>query len=267
MPNILNIYKPKGLSPLQTINLLRKKMPEYKDETIGFAGRLDPLAHGVLLLMVGEETTREKDKYLNLPKEYEFEAVFGVSTDTYDALGLPNPKTKSLKVIKNNLDDFRLDDLMTFINSKLGKQTQSYPPYSSKTVNGIPLYKWAKEEKLDEIRIPTREIEIYDFKLIETKTIDAEKLKKEIFRQINLVDGDFRQEQIKNEWNTFFANYEGLKTNNQFLTAKLKISCSSGTYVRSLVHDLGNYLGMGAIALDILRTKVGLYVIKNCIRL
>ena len=60
MKRLLNIQKPQGLTPVQTIALVRKKFPELADDTIGFAGRLDPLAHGVLLLMIGEETTKQK---------------------------------------------------------------------------------------------------------------------------------------------------------------------------------------------------------------
>ena len=262
---ILNVYKSKGLTPLQTINLLREKFPEYKNETIGFAGRLDPLAHGVLLLMVGEETTKQKDKYLNLPKEYEFEAVFGVGTDTYDALGLINVIANEVKQAPRN-DKKLKTEIETFIKSKLGKQIQTYPPYSSKPVNGKPLFMWAKEKKLDAIEIPKREIEIYDFELIEIQTISAANLENEIMKQIESVEGDFRQEQIKTTWKTFFANSQKLKTNNKFLTARFKISCSSGTYIRSLIHELGNWTGMEAIALEILRTKVGPYHVNDSLQ-
>lgn len=266
MHQLLTIYKSQGLTPLQTIHLLREKFPEYKNSKIGFAGRLDPLAHGVLLLMIGEETTKKKDKYLDLPKEYEFEAVLGVATDTYDALGMISHKVKSYKVIKKALDNIQLDNLITqFIQSKLGKQIQSYPPYSSKTVNGKPLYQWAREGKLSEIEIPTREIEIYDFKLIKTNTITVGKLQKEIFKQIESVTGDFRQEEIKKSWKILFANCQPLTSKLQ--TARFIISCSSGTYVRSIVHELGEKLGTGAITLDILRTKVGKYTLSDTIKL
>lgn len=260
MQKLLNVYKPKGMTPLQTITLLREKFPEYENETIGFAGRLDPLAHGVLLLMVGEETTKEKDTYLNLPKEYEFETVFGVSTDTYDALGIVT--NKPMKQSNNDLQSFKTQ-IEEFIKKKLGKQIQQYPPYSSKTVNGKPLYLWAREDKLSEIEIPKREIEIYHFKLIETNTITAKQLKNEIWKQIDSVSGDFRQEEIKNSWNTFFTANSEPKTVNHFITARFRIACSSGTYVRSLVNELGEYLGTGAIAREILRTRTGSYILTE----
>jgi len=255
---LLNVYKPKGLTPLQVIEQIRKKFLEYKDEKIGYAGRLDPLAHGVLLLMMGEETTRQKDKYLNLPKEYEFEAVFGVSTDTFDALGILNNLTT--RVLDNN----KLKDAISnFVKKKLGKHEQPYPSYSSKTVNGKPLFQWARENKLMEIKIPKREIEIYDFKLIELKEISAKKFEEEIFQQINSVTGDFRQKEIKQKWSEFFKENK----TTVFRTASFKISCSSGTYVRSIVNELGKYLGCNAITLEISRTKVGNYKLDSSIKL
>lgn len=255
---ILNVYKPKGLTPLQIITLLRKKFPEYKNETIAFAGRLDPLAHGVLLLMIGEETTKQREKYLNLPKGYEFEAVFGIGTDTYDTLGIVNNVT--MKQFNNDLKD----EIEKFIKNKHGKQIQTYPPYSSKTVYGKPLYQWARENKLHEIKIPKREIEIYNFELIKMQTISAEKFENEIMKQINSVSGDFRQEQIRNAWGDFFAKNQLLTSNYQ--TARFKLSCSSGTYVRSLIHELGNQTDMEAIALEILRTDVGPYHINDSLQ-
>ena len=59
MKKLLNIYKPIGLTPFLTIQLVRNQFQEYKNEKIGFAGRLDPLAHGVLLLMIGEATKKK----------------------------------------------------------------------------------------------------------------------------------------------------------------------------------------------------------------
>lgn len=250
--NLLNIYKPKGMTPLEVIKILKEKFPEYKDVKIGYAGRLDPLAHGVLLLMVGE-TTKQKDKYLNLPKEYEFEVVFGVSTDTYDALGIPN-------VLANEAKQSLKNTINTFIKSKLGKHFQPYPPFSSKTVNGKALFWWAKKNKLSEIKIPNRKIEIYDFKLLEVNEISSEDLKKEIIQQIDSVKGDFRQKEIKEKWEEFFGKKA---PTGAFQTTRFKISCSSGTYVRSIANELGQKLGNGAITLEILRTKVGEYSIKE----
>lgn len=256
MKKLLTVYKPLGLTPYQTIQKLRAKYPEYKDETIGFAGRLDPLAHGVLLLMVGE-ATKERDKYLNLPKEYEFEAVFGMETDTYDMLGL----LKNLQVKPLPPDATSL--IQAFLHAKQGMQTQQYPPFSSKTVHGKPLFWWAKNNKLSEITIPKRNIEISQFSLLAMEPLSAEQLHMRIKKNISLVEGHFRQAEILERWEMFFTKHPKVL----FQTARFKIHCSSGTYVRGLVHELGNKLGCRALTLEILRTKVGEYSLRNIIHI
>ena len=86
--NIFNVFKPIGISPLGAIKALKEKYPELKNEKMTYAGRLDPLAEGALLILAGN-AVHEKEKYLKLDKEYEGEILFGFTTDTYDILGLP----------------------------------------------------------------------------------------------------------------------------------------------------------------------------------
>lgn len=286
MEKIINIYKPLGLTPVQLIQKLRGDRKEYQGTKIGFAGRLDPLAHGVMLLMIDEET-KKRDRYLDLPKTYEFEVLFGISTDTYDALGLiasysssEHSESKSNNLAMKQYNNLSINSISLekkikqFIKSKHGKHTQVYPPFSSREVNGKPLYQWARENRLEEIQVPSKEIEVYNFDFLNLLEIPADEIHKRIISNINSVDGDFRQEKILKTWNNFFSlspstslrvNMESKSDN--FYVAKLKINCSSGTYVRSLANDLGKTIGTGAIALDIFRTKVGNYMIEDSIRL
>src|SRR6185437_1274560 len=163
MLKILTIYKPIGFTPFEVVKTIKQVNPKLSKVKMGYAGRLDPLAHGVLLLMIGEET-KNRDYYLSLPKTYDFEVVFGVQTDTYDVLGLIE-KT-SLPI--NNVNLF----VNKYVNKTIGKSLQTYPPYSSKTVQGKPLFWWARQGKLSEIEMPTREIEIFDFAVIAMGNIE-----------------------------------------------------------------------------------------------
>ena len=250
MNTVLPIYKPAGLTPLQAINILKDRQPEYEHAKITYAGRLDPLAHGVLLLLIGEEA-KNREEYLALPKTYEFEVLFGLETDSYDVLGLVKPwredkPTENVNIIVNS-----------FVHKHIGKTEQPYPPFSSKTVHGKPLFQWAKEKKLHEITIPHKEIEIYEFVNENISVITTHQLQEYIRNAVGSVHGDFRQEIIMKTWEDYFAKIKQL----EFQTAKFRISCSSGTYVRGLAHALGRELGTGAIALDIKRTAVGDYTI------
>ena len=84
------LYKNLGETPHEAILRYKKDHPEHKDLTMTYAGRLDPMAEGVLLVLSGD-LVFEKDKFLDLPKNYEFEILWGFETDTLDLLGL-NPE-------------------------------------------------------------------------------------------------------------------------------------------------------------------------------
>lgn len=243
MEKVILVDKPLGNTPLQAIKDFKKENPAYRDVTISYAGRLDPMAEGILLLLIGEENKKRK-KYEDLPKSYETEIVFGITTDTFDSLGII--KEVSLKTPK-------AEHLKKVVTGFIGKQEQKYPPYSSKSVNGRALYWWARRERLSEIEIPNRQIEIYKIKVLQTSMIPAKKLVDNINKRIENVEGDFRQEEILKAWAGFGKENEG----KIFLKIRLEVACSSGTYIRRLALDIGEKLACGAFCLSIKRTRIG----------
>lgn len=257
MHKVLNLYKPSGFTPLQIIDKFREENPEYQTVKLGYAGRLDPMAEGVLLVLVGEENKKRKE-YEDLKKEYAFDVLFGVATDTYDVLG---------KIIRAQQSD-KASELQRKIKQILppfsGKQMQPYPPYSSQPVNGKPLFYWAREGKLDKIIIPQKAIDIYEFTLVSLYTITPRELEKVIEEKLEKVSGNFRQDEIKKCWRKFFAS---IKDAIDFPVARFTIACSSGTYVRSIANALGEKLGCGAIALKIVRTKAGNFTKEQALHL
>ena len=277
------IYKKRGQTPLDCINEAKKANPGLLHLPLTYAGRLDPLAEGVLVILIGDECLN-KDEYLKLEKVYEVNILFGFATDTYDLMGKVI-NTKELEVQpsfsrmtheakgphevgplirmredeepdhKNWYDDFA-PRIQGSIFKFTGRITQSYPPYSSRTVNGKPLYKWAREGKLGEIIIPSHDVYVESIEIIKDSFISGENLLNKIKKDISLVAGDFRQEEIINLWTDVLND----KKEEQYKTITLKVSCGGGVYVRGIAHDLGIALGMPALALDIVRTKVGEYV-------
>jgi tRNA pseudouridine55 synthase len=248
---VFAVFKPVGLTPLDMVVKLKEKRSELRNEKIGYAGRLDPMAEGVLLLLVGEENKR-RQKYLGLDKTYRAEVCFGVETDTYDILGIIKD------VFRNSLMVTR-EELESVLNSSVGKSRQKYPPYSSKTIEGVRMYKLAREGKLDDLQIPEKEVEIYRIKLEELQSIDAATFKSQILNKLKLVNGDFRQDKILKSWKQFFEQNK----KDQFQIATIDISCSSGTYIRSLAHEIGKKLGTGAFLYNLTRTSVGQHNLTN----
>ncbi len=239
--DVIQYYKPVGLTPLEAIEKLKNEQPELQETPITYAGRLDPLAEGVLILLKGE-AIKEKEKYLGLDKEYIAIILFGVETDSLDVLGIP-------KLTGNNLDISKADSIVA---GMVGEVELPLPAYSSPPVQGKPLFQWAQEGRLGEIEIPKRKMQIASAEVLETKEITASELLKEVLEKIDLVHGDFRQEQIKEAWQQALGS-----SNEKFVTLKVVINCASGTYVRSVAAEIGRRLGTSATLLHLNRTRVG----------
>ncbi len=271
MKNVIPIYKSLGATPYQSVLEFKQRFPEYRDRKISYAGRLDPMAEGLLLLLIDEEN-KKRNTYEKLQKTYEFTVLLGIETDTYDILGkivnfssssfhlktiVEIDKSKNGRSMKN--DKWQMENILrTFV----GKYQQPYPPYSSKAVSGRPLYWWARNQKLDQVQIPSHEIEIYSFELISRHGITIQDVKSRIQENIGKVQGDFRQEEILKVWEDFFA-----RTNHaEFPVLNCRIVCSSGTYVRGIAHEIGQNLDCGAIAISIKRTSIGEFNISSIIK-
>ncbi len=257
----LNLYKPIGATPLSVIKEFKKKKPEYEDVKMAYAGRLDPMAHGVLLILVGEEC-KNREKYQNLEKKYEFEVLFGVKTDTFDILGMVSSHEQRSPDDTTGIFDTlpcSKEDLLRILKKYNGEIEQEYPPYSSKAVDGKKLFQWSREGKIGEIKIPKKKVLIKKLELVGERELSTKELQKDICNRINLVEGDFRQEEIKESWQTFFKSTE----RSILKIWKFKTVVSSGAYVRSLADEFGKELGCEAIAFNILRTRVGSYDLES----
>jgi tRNA pseudouridine55 synthase len=228
-----------------TLKRLRLEKPEYKDEKLTYAGRLDPMAEGLLILLSGDDVYR-KDEFLGLDKVYEVDFIFGIETDTYDVLGF----IKSVSNMKFIGDKFIENEL----NSSVGIHEQKYPIYSSKTVFGKTLFQWARESRIGEIKIPSKNVEIFSADYIGNTKIEAYLFKETLFKNIKKVDGDFRQKDIISKWNDYFE-----KNNDVIYIYKIRIHASSGTYMRSFVHELGKKLNTHACSVKIKRLQIGKY--------
>ncbi|MEI7709727.1 MAG: hypothetical protein WCI76_03360 [bacterium] len=247
LKNILLLNKKEGETPLEALDAFRNKNKKYKDEKMTYAGRLDPMASGLLLVLSGEET-KNKEKYLKLDKEYEFEILFGFATDTYDILGKVNNSHRSDLWGKGELEKKIKDNLKYF----RGKFVQEYPIYSSKTVAGKQLFEYAREDL--EVELPSREVFVKKLQFIKLRKINNKKLLENIEKRIKKVNGDFRQEEIVKIWRKVLIHEQGLSL---LMIASLKIKCGSGTYVRGIANSLGEKMGIPALAFSIKRTKVG----------
>lgn len=242
---VLNLYKRVSETPLQTIERYVAAHKEYKDTKMTYAGRLDPMAEGVLVVLSGERN-KEREAYTGLDKDYEFEFILGAETDTHDVLG---------KVTAGAQKKISKKEVEAALKKYTGTFTQQYPAYSSKVVDGVPLFDIARKGNISKVVMPEHEVTVNSLALESEKTISRDEFASQIESKIRAVKGDFRQKEILATWKAYLES----QAPEKFVIYKAKVSCGSGFYVRQLVSDLGKDLGTGAITCSILRTRVGSY--------
>ncbi len=155
MDGIIVVNKPSGSTSHDIVSKIRKKLNIKK---VGHTGTLDPLATGVLPILLGNGT--KLSKYLiNHDKEYIATIKLGVKTDTADIEGTVIEEKK--------VPLFTEKQIMNALESLKGKQKQIPPMYSAIKINGKKLYEYARSG--ESVEVKPRDIEIYNIVLIKYK--------------------------------------------------------------------------------------------------
>jgi len=203
----LVIHKPQGKTSHDIVETVRR-IAGFRQ--IGHLGTLDPLATGVLVLVLGR-ATRLARFYAGRRKRYTCAIRFGFATDSYDADGeAQEPDTAPA------LDSTQL----TLLAAPFVGRIQQVPPaFSAKKIHGRPAHELARKNKA--VVLEAAEVDVYEFRLTS-------------------VNGSI---------------------------ARFDVECGSGTYIRSLAHDLGRKHGSGAHLAEIVRTAVGEFTLDQALTL
>lgn len=205
MTGVIFLDKPKGLTSFVAANRVKRILNAKKS---GHTGTLDPMATGVLVVMLGS-ATRFIDFLHTHDKAYEATVKLGVTTDTLDIEG---------EVLTRTETNFKTSDFESAMLSFLGEIEQVPPMYSAIKKDGKKLYELAREGI--EIERESRKVNIYSLELT-----GADESKQEF---------------------------------------SLRVSCSAGTYVRSLSSDIGEKLGCGAVLTSLRRVEAHGVDISRC---
>ena len=201
---IILLNKKKGITSFKAINELKLNIHANK---VGHAGTLEPMAEGLMLVMINS-ATKFSDKFMKKDKEYYVEMELGYETDTYDSDG------QKTKVYEGTIK-YDKDNTIETINSFIGTQYQVPPIYSAIKVNGKKMYEMAREGK------------------------DVErKPRKIVIKSISNID-----------------------FNDNIIMFNVEVS--SGTYIRSLIRDIGERLNFGATMTKLVRTKIDDYLLDD----
>lgn len=247
---MVNLYKERFETPKECLHAYVQLHPEYADIKATYAGRLDPLAEGVLPILFGE-AVHKKDTITALPKEYRVQILFGFSTDTADVLGVLD-KVEQVSAPS-------LVTLLSVLNGLVGTREQSYPLFSSKTVEGKQLHEYGRNGV--QVELPTHTITINSITLTASSSIGVQDIQSLVDAACARVTGDFRQEKIKAVWDDTLRKL----SNKTFPLAEIIVTCGSGAYMRELVKEIGDALGVPALAFSIVRTKVGDLTLEDAI--
>lgn len=183
------------------LSIIKSPLPKIK---VGHTGTLDPLATGLMIVVVGSYCKRASE-FSKLGKTYETTMTLGQTSTTGDAEG---EKTAVSEIVPTE------DEVRAVLDRFKGKIMQTPPIYSAIKVNGQRAYKLAREGR--QVTIEPRQV-----------TVNRIELDSYIYPE-----------------------------------ARLTVSVSSGTYIRSLVEDIGNSLGTGAYMSALRRTSVGSFSIN-----
>lgn len=196
MNGVLIIDKPAGLTSHDVVARVRRILQQ---KAVGHLGTLDPLATGVLPLVLGN-MTRLAQFYLGSEKSYEGVIRFGFATDTYDADGDPISRPQPVSLTIEGAREHAL--------KFCGTVEQMPPPFSAKKIHGVPAYKLARKKK--EIPLRPIPVEVKEFEIL------------------SLAED----------------------------RAHFRARVSSGTYMRSIAHEMGQLAGCGAHLESLRRTGV-----------
>jgi tRNA pseudouridine55 synthase len=200
---LIVVDKPAGWTSHDVVAKSRHILGE---RSIGHLGTLDPMATGVLPLVLGR-MTRLCQFYSSSEKAYEGTIRLGLATDTYDCDGDPVGAPQQVNVT--------LEEISALALGLVGVLQQTPPSFSAKKIKGVPAYKLARKKQ--EVELAPVEVEVKEFTVL-GQTGD-------------LVD--------------------------------FRCRVSSGTYVRSLAHELGQKLGIGAHLASLRRTEVAEFSIEQ----
>ena len=240
---MLEYYKESGVTPLQFINAVKK---DYPGQKICYTARLDPMARGVIPILVGEEC-KKMDLYTNLSKTYEVKVMIGVSTDSDDVLGLiTNNSLESTANTSSNTSSSILDNYNSIFKSEKGITLikQKFHYFSTKA-----LLSRSKNKYEDHYH----NVELYHSKVIDNGAIDFKLWVDECISSIDKVDKtkEFRQKEIIEQW-------ELLKTKKidtiNYITLQLHVG--SGFFVRQYIHDLSVKINIPLMCYDIHRISI-----------
>ncbi len=244
---IYKVYKKIGETPLQALERFRKEN-DLLDGKFTYAGRLDPMAEGVMLIL-SEDDVHKKEEFTKKDKKYIVQVLFGIKTDTGDLLG---------RICKIRNESLNVNDVLKAAKELQGRICWKYPIFSGKTVNGRKLFDYYFKGDLADIEVPTYKGEIKEIYFRNDFVISAEELLANVRTKFNLIRGssineeysDFRKDEILQDYEKLIPSKE------RFFVLEFELVVTYGVFMRTFAEYLGEKLSTPSIAYVIERVEI-----------
>ncbi len=241
---MIEVYKKKYQTCLQALEELRAFRPELKEEVLSYNGILDPMAEGVLPVLVGESENKNRNDFTGSKKTYEVGVLVGISTDSSDLLGIVkefrNPDNNSNLIVEHFL-------------SHEQKFNQTVPMHSNRKVDGKRLWWWMLNGvEIPAERRPANNVEILASNFISEQTVPKDYLTQEIDNMERNIGERFRLDKVVASWREFLSRTR----QDEFTLLTFELTVTSGFYVRTFVDDIGKRLGIPLLVFSLKRTRV-----------
>jgi tRNA pseudouridine(55) synthase len=252
---LFTVWKPFGVTSNTFIEKLRYDMTAKGNmiKRICYAGRLDPLAQGTMLILTDDDVS-DMNTYLKHDKTYEFSIIIGIETSSHDVAGtILHTKTCNLS------DKELIESLHTFAQSYT---VQSYPAISSYVVRQDtykkPLW-WFAKNNIRVRNVPSKNVTIHTYDIQSCEHVQARDFYNDALDRISLITNPKTKREL--DVDGLLAQYESYihpthSVQHTFVNVKMKMDVSSGFYIRQFCADFGAYIGMPCIAFDITRCNI-----------
>jgi tRNA pseudouridine55 synthase len=249
MHGALLVDKPSGPTSHDIVAIARRAL---KTRAIGHTGTLDPLATGLLVLLVGH-ATRLSQFLVTDEKEYIADVRLGIATATYDAQGLEAGDAR--REARGAMRDVTPEQIQAALAHFIGTFPQLPPPFSAKKVGGERAYKKARRN--ESVELKPVDVTVKELEMLSGPR--ASHLAPPALDQ-GLSDQGLRDQGLRDQG----LSDQGLRDEGLI---RLRVACSSGFYVRSLAHDIGQLLGCGAHLEALRRTRAGQFTVADALTL
>lgn len=248
---IIEVWKDYGITSNE---FARRYKLDFNVDSVCYAGRLDPMACGKMILLTDKDT-KNVNNHLKHDKLYNFYLIIGIDTKSHDCLSeIERINDCTSAIIEKDEIIFKLKKFIKCYT------IQKYPITSNYTIKHDNIKKplwWFYTNGYKNINLPQKNVTIIDYKINNIENVQLNDIIPNFIDRIKLIDNEKTQIELKthdiiDQWEKKKERVNSIR----LITINMELTVSSGFYIRQFCNDFGKFIGHGGIAFDITRLKI-----------